>query len=288
MEEYTVENSDGGSASIIESFCNWLKKQQKTENTIKTYSGVLHAFYKWMLSRDISIEGLTKDHIEAYLREMESEGKSAATIGKVLAALSIFVRFMGKPHLVQDVHSLAVPSTEADIPDGLKREERDRLLQAVKKEGNLRDIAIVYVLLHTGIRVSELCQLNHDDVIQRKAGNALVIRESNGKIKRMIPLSTDASEHLNRYRFKGKIQKEALFISSVGQRMSTRAVQYMLKKYEVNPHKLRHTFCYELIQKGVDLATVAQLAGHSDINVTKRYIQMNSNSLEEAIDRAFA
>ncbi|MDQ0246784.1 integrase/recombinase XerD [Bacillus fengqiuensis] len=283
-----MENSDGGSASIIEPFCDWLKKQQKTENTIKTYSGVLNAFYKWMISRDISIEMLTKDHIEAYLHEMEAEGKSAATIGKALAALSIFVRFMGKPHLVQDVHSLAVPSAEDNVPDGLKREERDRLLQAVKKEGNLRDIAIVYVLLHTGIRVSELCQLNHNDVIQRRAGNALAIRESNGKIKRMIPLSTGASEHLNRYRSKEKVQKDALFISSVGQRISTRAVQYMLKKYGVNPHKLRHTFCYELIQKGVDLATVAQLAGHSDINVTKRYIQMTSNTLEEAIDRAFA
>lgn len=283
-----MENSDGGSASIIESFCHWLKKQQKAENTIKTYSGVLNAFYKWMSSRDISIEGLTKDHIEGYLREVEAEGKSAATIGKILAALSIFVRFIGKPHLVQDVYSFVAPSAEEDVPDGLKREERDRLLQAVKKEGNLRDIAIVYVLLHTGIRVSELCQLNHDDVIERKAGNTVVIRESNGNIKRMIPLSTDASEYLNRYCTKEKVQKEALFISSVGQRMSTRAVQYMLKKYGVNPHKLRHTFCYELIQKGVDLPTVAQLAGHSDINVTKRYIQMNSNALEEAIDRAFA
>lgn len=283
-----MEKSDGGSPPIIEPFCDWLKKQQKTENTIKTYSGVLHVFYKWMVSRNLSIEILTKEHIELYLHGMEKEGKSAATMGKALAAISMFVRFIGKPHLVQDVYSRPPASLEDTVPDGLNKEERERLLREVKKEGNLRDVAIVYVLLHTGIRVSELCQLNHDDVIQRKAGSALAIREPKGTIKRIIPLSTDASQHLERYRSKGEIQKEALFISSVGQRMSARAVQYMLKKYDVNPHKLRHTFCYELIQKGVDLATVAQLAGHSDINVTKRYAQLAPNTLEEAIDRAFA
>jgi integrase/recombinase XerD len=284
-----VENSDGGSASLIEPFCDWLKQQQKTENTVKTYKGILQTFSKWAATKNLLMEKLTKEDVKAYLREVELQGKSAATIGKTLAALSVFVRFMGRPDLVEDIPSPAASAFMDTAPDGLKREEREQLLQAVKQEGNFRDIAIVYVLLHTGIRVSELCQLNHDDVIMRTAGSfSLRIKGSNGQIKRMIPLSKEASQFLERYCSKKHTQQEALFISSVGQRMSTRAVQYMLKKYGVNPHKLRHTFCYELIGKGVDLATVAQLAGHSDVNVTKRYVQLTSNDLQDAIDRAFA
>lgn len=283
-----MQQSKRGDFSILEPFSGWLEKHEKTENTVKTYSGVMHSFYKWMLLRNAYIDDLTKEHLEAYIHELEDEGKSASTIGKTLAAFSLFARFLEKPYLVQDIEVHLSPNRTETAPECLEREEREQLLTDVKKDGNLRDIAIVYVLLHTGIRVSELCLLNHEDVVQHDNGSILIVRGPKREVKRTIPLFKEAGEHVNRYRTQVKGQHEALFLSSVGQRMTTRAVQYMLKKYEVNPHKLRHTFCYELICKGVDLATVAQLAGHSDINVTKRYVPLTSVNLEEAINRAFA
>nr|WP_269671166.1 site-specific integrase [Metabacillus litoralis] len=79
-----------------------------------------------------------------------------------------------------------------------------------------------------------------------------------------------------------------MFVSSVNKRLSTRAVQYMLQKYDVNPHKLRHTFCQKLINKGINLHIVAKLAGHKDVNVTKRYVGNTQPNLDNAIDQAFS
>ncbi|MBT9166113.1 MAG: Tyrosine recombinase XerC [Chloroflexi bacterium] len=70
--------------------------------------------------------------------------------------------------------------------------------------------------------------------------------------------------------------------------MSARAVQHMLAVYGVHPHKLRHTFCRELVGKGIDIATVAEPAGHADVNTTRRYAKPTPRELEEAIEKAFS
>lgn len=72
------------------------------------------------------------------------------------------------------------------------------------------------------------------------------------------------------------------------QRISVRAVQHMLSNYSVHPHALRHTFARELVSKGVDLSTVADLCGHADINVTRRYSKPTEKDLETAIAKAFS
>ena len=110
--------------------------------------------------------------------------------------------------------------------------------------------------------------------------------QKNGE-ERIIPLSTDTKVHLLGY-----LQthtSKAIFITKSDERMTERAVQYMLKKYNVNPNKLRHTFCQKLINANVDLKTVSRLAGHKDLNITKRYTKLNLNSyqLEEVINNTF-
>ena len=153
----------------------------------------------------------------------------------------------------------------------------------VSEDDHLRNTTIVYVLLHTGIRISELCSLNrsHIDVESRE-----LTVDKNDK-RRVIPLSNEASEYLssclNSYSY------ETIFVSNIGERLSERAVQYMLKKYNVTPQILRHTFCQRLIDNKVDVETVARLAGHKDINVTKKYIraQMNQQKVQDAINQAF-
>ena len=107
-------------------------------------------------------------------------------------------------------------------------------------------------------------------------------------IRRVIPLSNEAREYLSFYLNSHSYQ--AIFVSNhTGERLSERAVQYMLKKYNVTPQILRHTFCQRLIDTKVDVETVARLAGHKDINVTKKYIkaQMNNQKVEDAINQAF-
>ena len=104
---------------------------------------------------------------------------------------------------------------------------------------------------------------------------------------RVIPLSQETREFLQHYL--DSHPSEAVFVSHVGERLTERAVQYILKKYDVNPQKLRHTFCQRLVDNKVDIETVSRLAGHKDINVTKRYVKsrMNNHKVEDAINQAF-
>lgn len=84
--------------------------------------------------------------------------------------------------------------------------------------------------------------------------------------------------------------QEALFVSKTNERLTERSVQYMLKKYHINAQKLRHTFCQHLIDQGVSLEIVSKLAGHRDINVTKRYAKsrVSETEFEHAIRRTFS
>ena len=85
------------------------------------------------------------------------------------------------------------------------------------------------------------------------------------------------------------IHQKPYLLSNAGDRITERAVQYMLKKYHVNPKKLRHTFCQRLVDNNMDIETVSRLAGHRDINVTKKYVKskMNKHKIEDAINGAF-
>jgi integrase/recombinase XerD len=175
------------------------------------------------------------------------------------------------------------------VPEFLDELEERELLDGVKSEGNVRNIAIVYTLLHTGIRVSELCELKRNDVEITNQGGFLQIRNKNREIGRIVPLSKEVIYHLTSYMESLNNSYDALFISSINEGITIRAVQYILKKFGVHPHKLRHTFCYKLIQNGIDINTVSKLAGHKDTNVTKRYlVDYNDQHLLNAIEKTFA
>ncbi|MGM7723131.1 tyrosine-type recombinase/integrase [Metabacillus sp. Hm71] len=271
----------------IEKFSEWQKEQGKAEGTVKTYVGILEKFQAWLHEKDSSLEQISTNDVQLYMDYLEEQEKSAGTIEKYLAAISVFSRYLGRSEIISGVHKKE-KIKDTDIPESLEEMEEKRLLLEVELEGNLRNIAIVYTLLYTGIRISELCALNVADIEINNKKGTLFVKNHNGELERIIPLSKEVTNHLKRYIDTLNTKQEALFASNSYNRISTRAVQYMLQKYNVNPHKLRHTFCQKLINKGIDIQTVAKLAGHKDINVTKRYASAIEPNLKNAIDRAFS
>ncbi|WP_240051008.1 tyrosine-type recombinase/integrase [Metabacillus litoralis] len=278
------ENSIG---NLMDHFSEWQKEQGKADSTIKTYVGVLEKFKLWLDKSNKEFDQISKNDVQQYMDYLEAQKKNAGTIEKYLAAISVFSRFIGKSEIILDIQCKE-KSKENEVPESLKKHEEKLLLTEVKSDQNLRNIAIVYTLLYTGIRISELCALNVSDVKIDKDQKILLIKDKRGKIERFIPLSQEASTHLKNYIDSLDMIEDALFVSNVNKRISTRAVQYMLQKYDVHPHKLRHTFCQKLIDKGIDIHTVAKLAGHKDVNVTKRYANNLEANLEFAIDKAFS
>lgn len=275
-----------GTDNIINQFAEWQKEQGKADGTIKTYVGVLEKFQKWLITKKVILNQISKNDVQLYMDYLENQQKNAGTIEKYLAAISVFSRFLGKSQIILDIKRKE-KIKENEIPESLEEIEEKQLLLEVEFDGNLRNTAIVYTLLYTGIRISELCNLNFEDIKLTEKKGTLLVKGKNGEIERMIPLSKEVRKHLKNYIDSLNITRGALFVSTTNKRLSTRAVQYMLQKYEVNPHKLRHTFCQKLINKGIDIQTVAKLAGHKDVNVTKRYANDLEPDLEKAIKQAF-
>jgi integrase/recombinase XerD len=267
---------------LIINFCHWLKEQKKSPSTISTYKRELEKYQEWLRKKNCDINHLTKGDIQSYILFLEQQQKSLATIDKTIGSIRTFAKFLEKPELTFGI--ITKPVEKNDHIETLSANEYSLLLNKVKEDGELRNIAIVYVLLHTGIRVSELCRLNRSDVDFIK--NELIVQK-NGQ-ERLIPLSTDTRVHLQNY-LQSHTSKDAIFITNAGDRITERAVQYMLKKYHVNPNKLRHTFCQKLVDSNIDIEIVSRLAGHRDLNVTKRYIKskMNKYKLEEVLNNVF-
>jgi integrase/recombinase XerD len=267
---------------LIINFCHWLKEQKKSPSTISTYKRELEKYQEWLRKKNCDINHLTKGDIQSYILFLEQQQKSLATIDKTIGSIRTFAKFLEKPELTFGI--ITKPVEKNDHIETLSANEYSLLLNKVKEDGELRNIAIVYVLLHTGIRVSELCRLNRSDVDFIK--NELIVQKN--EQERLIPLSTDTRVHLQNY-LQSHTSKDAIFITNAGDRITERAVQYMLKKYDVNPNKLRHTFCQKLVDSNIDIEIVSRLAGHRDLNVTKRYVKskMNKHKLEEVLNNVF-
>lgn len=272
--------------NIIEEFANWLVEQGKAELTVKTYIAVIEKFQSWLSLADKGLSEIYNSDVQTYMDYLEEQQKNPGTIEKYLAAISVFARFTGHTEIVLDIHKKE-KDKDHDTPESLTDIELEKVLSEVKADGNHRNIAIVYTLLHTGLRISELCTLDRSDLDLTGDKGKLFVRNNDGEVERVVPLSSEVRMHLTSYIESNRINEGALFISNANNRMTPRAIQYMLEKYNVSPHKLRHTFCQQLINKGIDIHTVAKLAGHKDVNVTKKYVKELNISLEDAIDQAF-
>jgi integrase/recombinase XerD len=268
---------------IVTDFSKWLEEGGKSLNTISTYQRELLKYQGWLHQYSIHLKDISQNDVQNYISFLEHQGKSPITIDKILGAIRTFAKFLKRPEIIMDIQ--IIPIDKKDEIELLSISECEQLLTQVKKDGNKRNIAIVYTLLHTGIRVSELCALNKSNL--DFTHNQLFVYPAVG-VQRSIPLSDEVKIHLLNYLESANIV-DALFISKSNERLTERSIQYMLKKYSVNPHKLRHTFCQRLVDKGVSLEVVSQLAGHKDINVTKRYAKtrMKQFELEEAIRNTF-
>ncbi|MFC7440437.1 tyrosine-type recombinase/integrase, partial [Laceyella putida] len=132
--------------------------------TIRTYQNILSQFETFVTKNGGDLNNLTRVDIQSYINHMEQEGKKPSTINNHFACLSSFARFQKKTYIMEGIRRPEVRRIQNIAPKSLDRNERNRLLREVESEGKLRNIAIVYFLLYTGLRVSELVALNQDDV----------------------------------------------------------------------------------------------------------------------------
>lgn len=139
-----------------------------------------------------------------------------------MAAISSIVKFMGKINLLQNIRKPEYRKNQNIAPKSLDKKERNRVLREIERSDNLRNIAIVYLLLYTGLRVSELVALNRQDVNIGERRGTLLVRKGKGGVERKVPLPSEARLHIKNYINKREDSKEALFLSNYKERISIR------------------------------------------------------------------
>ncbi len=281
---------------LVRAYENYLTKvKQASANTISSYMRDIRQFSQWLQSSaGINVVDATQLNISDYIAFLEAEGRSSATLSRSLASLKNFYAYVVSSGFLErtpvvDVH---VDRGEKKVPQILTGREIELLLSqpvCVDPKG-YRDKAMLEVLYATGIRVSELINLNIADV-NLDLG---IIKCAGAKRTRAIPLYPAALRALTAYLDgvrSGMISdpnEQALFVNISGVRMSRQGFWKILKHYqgtahiekEITPHTLRHSFAVHLLENGADIGSVQELMGHSDISSTQMYTQMINQKLK--------
>lgn len=287
---------------LITAYENYLTKvKQASANTVFSYMRDIRQFSAWLITNaDCEIVDADEQNIEQYLQYLQSEGKSAATASRSLASLKNFYGyvvssgFLEASPVTAQVHA---PRSEKKLPQILTGKEVELLLsQPVCSDAKgFRDKAMLEVMYATGIRVTELIELNVDDVNLELT----TIKCSNARKSRAIPLYPAALRALSRYLREVRPtmiadpSEKALFVNVNGTRMSRQGFWKILKHYQstahidkdITPHTLRHSFAVHLLENGADLGSVQELMGHSDISSTQVYAHMINQKLKSVYEK---
>ena len=286
---------------LIHAYENYLSKvKQASSNTISSYMRDIRQFAQWLReSEELDVVEASQLNISGYLSHLESDGRSGATISRNLASLKNFYAYVVSSGFLEQspVVDIHVDRGEKKLPQILTGREIELLLaqpNCVDAKG-FRDKAMLEVMYATGIRVTELIDLDVDDV-NLELG---IIKCSGARKSRSIPLYPGALKaltvYLNEVRSSmvASPDEQALFVNVGGIRMSRQGFWKILKHYqstariekEITPHTLRHSFAVHLLENGADLGSLQELMGHSDISSTQMYTHMVNQKLKAVYEK---
>ncbi len=287
---------------LIQAYENYLVKvKSASANTVSSYMRDIRQFSGWLeQTSGCDILSVSEEIISTYLSALKADGKSGATVSRSFASLKNFYAyaisagFLENSPIPAQIH---IERGEKKLPQILSGREVELLLSqpsCVDAKG-FRDKAMLEVMYATGIRVSELIELNVDDVNLDMG----IIKCSGSKKPRAIPLYPAAMRALTLYLrdvrnvMVADPSEKALFVNVSGARMSRQGFWKILKHYQtkagiekdITPHTLRHSFAVHLLENGADLGSLQELMGHCDISSTQLYTQMLNQKIRSVYDK---
>lgn len=282
---------------MINEFLNYLKfERNRSDLTIKNYGEDLRAFKEFYgnLEGCHSWKSVDSDIIRDWMESMMDKGNNATSINRRLSALRSFYRFALARKLVDKdpVHGVTGPKKGRLLPQFLKENEMDRLLDAeswTESFEDVRDRTVIMTFYETGIRLSELIGL--DDSMVDFLNRQLKVTGKRNK-QRVIPFGEELLATLRDYvKCRDKEvnrQSEALFVSAKGWRMTSSQVREAVKKNlskvctlkKRTPHVLRHTFATAMLNNKAGIESVKKLLGHESLSTTEIYTHTTFEQLK--------
>ena len=282
---------------LIEEFINYLAVERGlADNTLLAYRRDLNKYSLCLVKKGIKdAEQVKREDISDFMYDQKKKGLSANSICRSLAAIKMFHRFLVRERLVavDPTHLIDTPKIWKRVPDVLAVREIELMINTVKgKEWQaVRDKAILELFYASGMRVSELLNLNVDSV-NLELGYVRCMGK--GSKERIIPIGRRSCEAVEKYcqTTRKKLLKDKttliLFLSRLGKKISRQSIWKIIKncakkaniKAEIKPHTLRHSFATHLLEHGADLRSVQEMLGHSDISTTQVYTHVDKERLK--------
>ena len=289
-------------AEIIARYQSYLCNEKKaSDNTVSSYLRDLRQYADYLERRgDETLLTASAQTLQAYVDHLRDRGKSSASVTRMIASVKSMYRYFISQGEISENPAMNVSTerTEKRLPEILTNQEVELFLEqprCVDSKG-IRDHAMLEVLYATGIRVSELINLDVGDV----NFPASLLRCSSKGRERFIPLYRTAVRALQDYLHTVRPQlvsapdEKALFLNMSGERMSRQGFWKIIKYYQekagiqkdITPHTLRHSFAVHLLENGADLRSIQEMLGHADISSTQLYAHVIKGRLKDVYEHA--
>jgi len=287
----------------IDDFISYLKLERNySSHTLDAYTLDLHQLLSFLKEKNIDHLNIDRLKARSFLLFLEEHHASRKSIARKISCFRSFYKFLVKRKYIKKNpwDAVSIPKIQRKLPNFLYTEEMAAMLDCPdeKTPAGLRDRAILEMLYASGMRVSELVQLNLSDI---DAGDGEILVHGKGSKERVVLIGSHAISALKDYMRLGrskltgkKAQNRAMFLNRFGTRLTQRSIEREIQNYakkagidkKVTPHTLRHSFATHLLENGADLRTVQELLGHASLSTTQIYTHITKERLKTIYNKA--
>ena len=285
-EELRIIHTRVSDEEAIEEFFKHCYLKNLRQATIDYYRNEFMATKRILNKELVDLEAADIEH----LIMISKERIKITTINTRLRALRAFYNFIYRKRLIatNPMEDIKLLKDRHKMIDALENVEIEKLLKVMRDEKTFvgfRDEVIFLVFLDTGIRLSELVGIEIGDI----RGDELLVRKTKNNFERTVYLSEFTQQQLKRYLvIRGQLETEALFINRDNGPLRSHSIQGRFTRYgqlagiekRVSPHTFRHTMAKRMVMEGIDAFSLMHLLGHTDITVTKRYVNLWGKDLK--------
>jgi len=293
--------SGSDSDPLITEFILFLEAEKSASpHTITNYRHALLVFRNRHPNTDWHL--FTVEDFRNYLFCLMKADMARSTIRLTFSAFRSFFNYLVRRQKLKTnvLTQVSLPKLRRELPIFMTTAQTEQLLELPLRLSRqkqtphwvpLRNVAILEMFYSTGMRLTELCELDTSNV---DPIHATVRVLGKGRKERLLPLGEPALQAIQKYRHAAKISNGPLFINKCGKRLGKRSVWLMMRKYlnagqlpvDLSPHKLRHTFATHLLDNGADLRSVQSLLGHANLSTTQIYTHVTTERLKQAYSQA--